>query len=83
MLKHLCLTSLWVLPLLIPIQAAKAEGGCPKGFYPVGGGYCRNIVCDIRLTTLPDLDAQKTLESYKQDCSGARAKWGNMLVPKR
>ena len=24
---------------------AKAEGGCPKGLFPVGGGYCRNIVC--------------------------------------
>ena len=31
--------------LLLNPQHSKAEGGCPKGLFPVGGGYCRNIVC--------------------------------------
>ena len=29
---------------------AKAGGGCPKGLFPVGGGYCRNIVCPVLIT---------------------------------
>jgi len=23
-----------------------AEGGCPQSLYPIGGGYCRNVVCN-------------------------------------
>jgi hypothetical protein len=38
----------------MPIQAAKAEGGCPKGTYPVGGGYCRDIVCVPMFTQVWD-----------------------------
>ena len=43
--------------LLLNPQQSKAEGGCPKGLFPVGGGYCRNIVCVSRTTQVWNPDS--------------------------
>ena len=93
------LTVLFFPFLLLNPQQSKAEGGCPKGLFPVGGGYCRNIICapvmgqvwdpnsmvtEDRVVNVADPDAEKTLGQYKLSCPVyAAAKWGNTLVPKR
>ena len=64
---------------------AKAEGGCPKGLFPVGGGYCRNIVCPTSYNafTKADPSAKKVLDKYNQKCPLAFVEWGNIYVPMR
>lgn len=67
---------------LIAPTPSKAEGGCPKGFFPIGGGYCRNISCGGPPL---DQDAENTLQKYKKACGyGAwYAHWGNQTIPMR
>ena len=80
---------------LLTSLPAKAEGGCPKGLFPVGGGYCRNIVCNVGFdaSTLP------MMKKYGVICPGRElllkisredpdllyygGVWGNMMVPMR
>jgi hypothetical protein len=84
-----------VLPLTsLP---AKAEGGCPKGFFPVGGGYCRNIVCDVGFdsSTVPimkkygiicqsrEFAARLKIQFSDPDFKYYGGTWGNMMVPMR
>ena len=78
-----------VLPLTsLP---AKAEGGCPRGLFPVGGGYCRNIVCmDDLMELYRHMDTFKEtgpiLKKYNLNCGFANdmgGLWGNMMVPMR
>ena len=56
---------------LIAPTPSKAEGGCPNGFYPIGGGYCRNIVCKPGYlgSGFGDQDAIATLQKYGQSCN--------------
>jgi hypothetical protein len=49
-LLHDMRTTLLSIPIAVLViafssQESKAEGGCPSGLYPVGGGYCRDIKC--------------------------------------
>ena len=71
---------------------AKAEGGCPKGLFPVGGGYCRNIVCPRFandgvhiLVPQPDESTKPVMKKYNLQCLEGYADgvWGNMMVPMR
>jgi len=69
---------------------AKAEGGCPKGLFPVGGGYCRNIVCprfasNGILVPHPDESTKPVMKKYNLQCLGGfvAGVWGNMMVPMR
>lgn len=51
---------------------SKAEGGCPQGFYPVGGGYCRNIVCAqgyVGAARDNDQSAIEMLNKFGQSCN--------------
>jgi hypothetical protein len=73
------------------ISPSIAEGGCPDGLFPVGGGYCRNIVCiksgfggQYGQIVTGDASAQGTLEKYNRECPMYHAvRWGDMMVPKR
>ena len=74
---------------------AKAEGGCPKGLFPAGGGYCRNIVCDGwgEKSTVPIMMKYGvtcpvgTLRKLQGESSPeeiyAGGNWGNLMVPMR
>ena len=62
----------------------KAEGGCPKGFFPIGGGYCRNIVCKgygfaTEQSTIP------VMKKYGYACPvvGNIGNWGTTIIPMR
>jgi hypothetical protein len=55
--------------LLLNPQQSKAEGGCPKGLFPAGGGYCRNIVC-VDTGQNYDRDTQAIMKKYNLRCSG-------------
>jgi hypothetical protein len=76
--------------------SAKAEGGCPRGFFPIDGGYCRNIVCreSYGCANYADADAKQTANKYGAKCtvkvygmdSGMESPcyhWGNNIIPKR
>jgi hypothetical protein len=83
--------------LLLNPQQSKAEGGCPNGLFPVGGGYCRNIVCvegSFDSSTIP------VMKKYGAICPGREfltllahpdlkdskhygGSWGNMMIPMR
>jgi len=75
---------------------ANAEGGCPRGFFPIDGGYCRNIVCreSNGCANYADADARETANKYGAKCtikvygmdSGMESpcyNWGNNIIPKR
>lgn len=63
---------------------AKAEGGCPEGLFPAGGGYCRNIQCINPPTNRPsDESAVSTLKKYNRSCPTVFTNWGNLYVPMR
>ncbi len=79
-------------------SSVNAEGGCPKGTFPAGGGYCRNIVCDTSQRYIPgwgnragyyignganDPDAIETLEKYNLSYSAGLTKWGQTYIPMR
>lgn len=75
------------LGLLAPV-GAKAEGGCPKGFVPIDGGYCRNIIC----SSTPDFSTAASMQKYGLSCGSVPAfgfpgtqvgSWGNLIVPKK
>jgi len=74
-----------ISPVLIP--SVRAEGGCPDGFFPAGGGYCRNIVCPEYFGCLHHNDASaiETLQKYGRQCTsnmGMCIQWGDKMVPK-
>lgn len=75
------------LTLIAPTQS-KAEGGCPKGFFPIGGGYCRDIVCPAD-TRYIDWTTEPTMKKYGSTCplavglQGNAGKWGNQTIPMR
>lgn len=75
------------LTLIVPTPS-KAEGGCPKGFFPIGGGYCRNIVCPAG-NQYNDWDTEPTMKKYGYTCPvgiGQQwnvGKWGNQTIPMR
>jgi hypothetical protein len=50
-MKKSIVTPLAIIALSISAQGSKAEGGCPNGLYPAGGGYCRDIVCTQQYQT--------------------------------
>lgn len=50
---------------------AKAEGGCPSGMVPVGGGYCRNIVC---VDNMWDTNTEPVMKKYGLTCPAGRAR---------
>jgi len=66
-----------------------AAGNCPDGFFPIGGGYCRNIVCrqfNVYLYTPDDKDAIATLKKWGASCGDPDfmvTKWGNQVIPMR
>jgi hypothetical protein len=69
---------------------AKAEGGCPKGLFPVGGGYCRNIVCTSPTNFNRDNTTRPYMEKYGLSCPDgvlgnmtSAGVWGDMMVPMR
>ena len=69
---------------------AKAEGGCPQGLYPAGGGYCRNILCPrataMGLSPSPDKSTKAVMIKYNIECVNNRiwdGYWGNTIVPMR
>ena len=81
--------SLVALNMLIAPNAAKAEGGCPSGLVPVGGGYCRNIVCP-KVTgngvdwSKRDESTKPYMKKYNLRCPIVEyGMWGNMMVPMR
>ena len=82
-------TSILFIPVALLIaalssQESKAEGGCPSGFAPIGGGYCRNIVCKSIMNAAPDHDLQAQLSKYNWKCSGVSfLHWGNQVIPKK
>lgn len=73
-----------------PIKSS-AEGGCPDGTFPAGGGYCRNIVCReanfyryaAGLDSGDDPKAAAMLKKYNKVCSLGFAAWGDLIIPKR
>lgn len=88
-MEFTCLLILLLVPFLTS-TLAKAEGGCPKDFFPVGGGYCRNIICPYPmtgefLTTMlnaqPDESAVKMARKYGRSCKGGTTRWGDNLIP--
>ena len=79
------------LTLLAPTPS-KAEGGCPNGFYPAGGGYCRNIECVVgivyALAGKRDISAEQTIKKYNKSCGDINGNpaipiWGQTIIPKR
>jgi hypothetical protein len=64
---------------------AKAEGGCPNGFFPIGGGYCRNIVCNFYTGCgLSEAkDAIQNLKQYGTSCGLSCTQWGDQTIPMR
>jgi hypothetical protein len=76
---------------LVAPTSVSAEGGCPNGFVPVGGGYCRNIVCitgNMQAAFLNgEEDAQLAMKKYNLSCGFPNpvfgGKWGNSIIPKR
>ena len=73
-----------VLPLTsLP---AKAEGGCPQGLYPAGGGYCRNIWCpQFGDGGTPEESTKAVMKKYNLECYNlfGYGAWGNTIVPMR
>jgi hypothetical protein len=86
------------LTILTPTPS-KAEGGCPKGFFPRGGGYCRNIIClepeNIGDISIFDFDTKPYMKKYGLTCPFIHlvngkvettvnmGKWGNQMIPMR
>ncbi len=77
---------------LVAPNSSRAEGGCPNGFVPIGGGYCRNIVCpQSNILANADSDTEPVMAKYGLRCpvqgtggmSFGIGKWGNQLIPKR
>lgn len=81
---------------LLSTPSAKSEGGCPDSTYPVGGGYCRNIICNTTYTTryafntpftvylgTNDPSAVQTLAKYNKSCKEGTTEWGTTYIPKR
>jgi hypothetical protein len=76
---------------LIAPTPSKAEGGCPGGFYPVEGGYCRNIECVHEIVYAlkgPDTSALAAVRKYNKSCPNNYGNqtvptWGQRLIPKR
>lgn len=67
-------------PLIVGVRQtpAKAEGGCPTAMVPVGGGYCRNIVC------VPNQyggAAEALAAKYNLKCGYGREHFGDVMVP--
>lgn len=78
--------------ILLAPTPSKAEGGCPSGFYPAGGGYCRNIECFvgavIAFAGKRDISAEETIKKYNKSCadnSGYQMLpvWGKTIIPQR
>jgi hypothetical protein len=75
----------------LTFSPAKAEGGCPSGFVPIGGGYCRNIVCpQSNILAVADRDTEPVMKKYGLKCSVPPGiyqidfgKWGDQIIPKR
>ena len=76
--------SLGSLTLIAPTPS-KAAGGCPDGFVPVGGGYCRNIICPrLGNNVYVDEKATSSMKKYGLNCPGwAGGAWGNKMIPMR
>lgn len=75
---------------LVAPTSVSAEGGCPNGFFPIGGGYCRNIVCNTGTWgkwNFGDEDAHKVMKKYNLSCGLPNpvvgGMWGNSIIPKR
>lgn len=93
MKSKLILTQLAIAALSLSFQESKAEGGCPSGFVPVGGGYCRNIVCpkirmtpnDPPMTKTYDNSTRAPMEQYNLSCGfmGKWGAWGDTMIPMR
>jgi hypothetical protein len=82
-LKKLIFSPLVIAAIFFSSQDSKAEGGCPNGLYPAGGGYCRNIICVPEMSyDNQDKAAFETLMKYNKRCNGTSAYWGNLMVPK-
>ena len=83
-LKKLIFSPLVIAAILFSSQESKAEGGCPNGFAPIGGGYCRNVVCKSIYNAVPDRDLQLKLSKYNWKCDGVSfLHWGDQVIPKK
>ena len=70
---------------LIAPTPSKAEGGCPNGFLPIGGGYCRNIVCPAFFGDT-DPNTEPYMRKYGLSCYNGklqRGLWGSQTIPMR
>jgi hypothetical protein len=84
---------------LIAPTPSKAEGGCPGGFYPESGGYCRNIICidtirngatgQLVILGRRDISAEEAVRKQNKSCGNNIAgnprfpNWGDKYLPKR
>jgi hypothetical protein len=93
MIKKVIIAPLMIAAAFLSVQETKAEGGCPSGMVPVGGGYCRNIVCpQIRwfsnqppMTQKYDESTKGPMKKYNLKCEdmGNFGAWGDIMVPMR
>lgn len=75
---------------LIAPTPSKAEDGCPNGFFPIGGGYCRNIVCTENSADW-DPNTEPVMKKYGLSCykgrkpqgQNERGLWGSQTIPMR
>ena len=66
--------------------SASAEDRCPSGTFPVGGGYCRNIVCDpyvLHDHLWPDTEPMRLLKISGLSCPTGLPVWGQTYIPMR
>jgi len=55
---------------------------CPTGFYNIGGGYCRNIICAENWESQNE-DAAFALVNEGGSCYKGYPAWGESIIPLR